>query len=478
MHRTDRAGVTRELASFIDNPDPAFFTAEALDTARLGIVDTLATTLRATGDPAVQPVLRFTQASDPVGGTVRSVVSPRRFSAQHAALVGGTAGHALDYDDVAIGGHPSTVLAPAILAASEMTGANGLDALKAYVAGYQVWGELRHLESDSLHAKGWHPTPVLGVMGATAAVSLLLKLDREIAAHALGIACSMAAGVVANFGSMTKPLHAGLAAACAINAAMLARAGVTASSDAIEHPSGFLAAFSPRGNFRTTLGTDATARTPMITRLGLSIKRYPVCYAGHRLIDASITLAQQHHLAGHDIETVRVEIGQSQAAMLRNSHPHTELEAKFSAQFAIAAAIIDRRVGFEQLTYGFIHRADVRCMFDKVRVRVVDTQCPFEPALALTDRVRITTKDGRMLDSGPVRFARGNSQNPLTREELRSKFLDCAAGRVADPERFFEEAWNMRGTNLSTIYELAHQRPAPVPDRDTGFDPGFTTQER
>src|SRR5690606_16566116 len=129
-----------------------------------------------------------------------------------AAMLNGLAGHVLDYDDVALAGHPSVVLVPAILAEAQRLDLPGMEALRAYVVGYEVWAELARREPDAFHLGSWHPTAVLGIVAAPAAVAALNRLDAARARNALAIAASTAAGVIANFGTHMKPLQAGRAA--------------------------------------------------------------------------------------------------------------------------------------------------------------------------------------------------------------------------------------------------------------------------
>src|SRR5688572_26215598 len=130
-------------------------------------------------------------------------------SASEAALIMGVAAHALDYDDVALRGHPSAALVPAILACAQELGSSGAQMLDAYVAGYEVWAELVGREADMHHMKGWHPTNIFGAIGAAAACAVLRKLDARKAAYAVGLGASQSSGLMANFGSMAKPFHAG-----------------------------------------------------------------------------------------------------------------------------------------------------------------------------------------------------------------------------------------------------------------------------
>jgi 2-methylcitrate dehydratase PrpD len=363
-----------------------------------------------------------------------------------AALINGTATHALDYDDVALRGHPSTVLVPAVLAEGERLDVSGESAMRAYLVGYEVWAELCAREPDSYHLKGWHPTSVLGTVGAAAAVASLHRLSPETCRHALALAASMASGLAANFGTMTKPLHAGRAAACAIDAVRLAAHGLTAAPDAIEHHAGYLAALSPKGAALREGTADTLGRQLRILDSGLSIKKYPMCYATHRVIDAMLDLVEAHDLQLDDVKGVHATIGLAQESMLRNHSPVTALEAKFSLEFAVAAALVARKVGLQQLTDEFVGKAEVRAAMRLVGCSTVDTRCPIEPILALNDRLVIDLKDGRRLDSGDIRFARGNAMLPLKGDELKAKFFDCcaSAGEV-DAARLYERLRELRG---------------------------------
>ena len=280
----------------------------------------------------------------------------------------------LDYDDVALDGHPSAVLVPAILAQGEASGSSGAEMLTAYVAGFEVWAELLAREPTPLHRKGWHPSAVLGTVAAAAACAKLRGLDAAGAATALAIAASMSAGLVANFGSMTKSFQVARAAQSGVIAARLAQAGLTASLDALEHPSGLLAALSPDGKAERDRPFDAAQKEWHIVGEGLNIKRYPICYATHRSIDAALGLVARHDLAPDAVERIHVSTGETQLRMLRNASPQTGLEAKFSMQFAMAAALVARKVGLSELTDGFVRRPDVQAIFPLVSFTTTEAQ--------------------------------------------------------------------------------------------------------
>lgn len=422
-------GLTRELAAYAAQPEFGAQEQAACEVARTGFLDTIATMMAGSSEPVVNIMLEHLGSA---GGPREAPVpfAGVMLPAAQAACINGVAAHALDYDDVALSAHTSTVLVPSILAEGHRLDVSGAEALRAYVVGYEVWAELFARESDQYHLKGWHPTGVFGTVGAAASVAYLNKLSPEQARQALAIAASMASGLVANFGTMTKPLHAGRAAACAIEAVRLSQRGLTSAPDVFEHPAGYLTALSPAG--RVDRERPATlGKTLRILESGLSVKGYPVCYSGHRVIDGVVAIAERENIAAAQVRRVRVTIGPAQASMLRNHRPQTGLEAKFSAEFAVAAALVERRVGLAQLTDSFVARSDVRALLDKVVIEITDKPCPIDPAFSFADRVAIELADGRSFDSGPIRFARGNAKLPLDAAGLRRKFLDCmAAGAV------------------------------------------------
>ncbi|MFM8548885.1 MAG: MmgE/PrpD family protein [Betaproteobacteria bacterium] len=421
-------GLTSALAEFISNSRTLAVPERAAEIIRTGFIDTIATMIAGRNEPVVEIVRRYAMSRSAASGEASLLGGLARASRSDAALINGTAGHALDFDDVALGGHPSTVLVPAILAEAEANGQSGTQAIRAYLAGYEVWAELNRREPHAYHLKGWHPTAVLGTLGATAAVAALRGCPVATTRRALALAASFAGGMVANFGTMTKPLHAGRAARAGIEAVDLAEAGLSASDDALEHPAGFLAALSPNGKADRTSPSPALGQSLAILETGLSIKKYPICYATHRVIDAVIDLTETHALQADQVEEARVWIGPAQVSMLRNHAPVTGLEAKFSMEFAIASSVVERRVGLRELTDEFVNRPAVRSLMSRVRIEVADgAACPYEPVFSLHDRVQLRLRNGKTLDSGPVRFARGNALLPLSPEALRAKFVDCAA---------------------------------------------------
>lgn len=435
------AGLTDTLSRFVSRPSPPPLTDTVRDMIKTGFIDSIATMIAGRNADVVNIVRVVVRQRQSAAQEAQVLFLGEQAASNDAALINGCAAHALDYDDVALGGHPSAVLVPAILAEAERLDASGADALQAYLIGYEAWAELFRRDPDPYHLKGWHPTAVLGTVGAACAVAYLNRLPAEQCSHAIALAASMASGLVANFGTMAKPLHAGRAASNAIDAVRLAAAGMTAAQDALEHHAGYLAALSPKGAADRS-DTSSLGSTLHILEAGLSIKKYPMCYSTHRVVDGVLDLARAHQLKAADIAAVHASIGVSQASMLRNHEPVTGLEAKFSLEFAVAAALLSDRVSLAELTDEYVNRPEVRDLMSRVNVDTTDTHCPIEPVFALNDQVTLELRDGRRLASGDIRFARGNALLPLQPQELHAKFMDCCA--------------RAQGLDAATLYDRLH----------------------
>ena len=440
--------LTRKLAERVSSLDFGKIPAEGVATAKRGFIDCIGVMFAGREEPVVR-VLREAFSFPSIGDS-KILFDKGQTTSPEAALINATAGHALDYDDVAIDGHPSVVLVPAVLAEGERLGASGAEMIAAYVAGYEVWGELASRDADKHHGKGWHPSGVFGAVAAAAAGARLAKLDAGRTTHALAAAASMSAGLTANFGSMMKPLQVARAAQSGLIAARLAAKGFTASPDALEHRNGFLNAFSPAGRVRT----DGELAGWHILKNGLSIKRYPVCYALHRSIDGILSLNAGKKFLPENIKEIELSIGRLQAGMLRHSRPQNALDAKFSAEFAASSAVVAGRVGLAELSDGFVRSAPVQQLLAKVKVLPVDDPDPDEPLFSRSDRVRITLADGTVLAGEPVKRALGHAQNPLGMDELRAKFTDCVGAALPIPRRdaLFERLRDLE--NLSRVAAL------------------------
>jgi 2-methylcitrate dehydratase PrpD len=447
-------GLTRAIGEFTAGFGFRDVPADAVAIVHTGFTDCVGVMLAGLREPVARIVIDTVAASP--RSNDRAAFLDIDAKAPDLALAYGTAAHAHDYDDVALSGHPSAVLVPAILAEAHEVAADGRAMIAAYVAGYEIWADLIRRDADQHHAKGWHPSATFGTIAAAGASAVLRGLDADVATNAMGIAASLAGGVAANFGTMTKPFQVGRAAQSGLLATRWAEAGITASPDAIEHEAGFLRAVSPRGS--VDVESEAALGTAWrILTTGVNVKLYPICYGAHRALDAMIDLCRADPMiAPADIEAVQVELGETQAAMLRHHAPRNPLDAKFSLEFAVAAGAIAGRCGRAEMAHDFVQRNDVQGFFAKVEAVTTSAKDPDDPAFAPFDRVRVVLDGGRECVSAPVFHPRGHFKRPIERDALFGKFRDCASAVLApeDTDRLFATLQNLR--DVASIAELAH----------------------
>lgn len=404
--------------------------AAAMQVAAQGMTDAAGLVVRARGESIVQALVRL-QAQ---GGPCSVLLGPQRASVIDAAMINAAAAHAFALDDVAWGCHPSSMLMPALLAVGEQEDASGADLLRAWVVGYEVLAELAAREPGSLHATGWHPTGLLGPIGVAAAVSNLLGLDAAGAQAAMANAASMTGGISGNFGTPMKAVHVGQASAAGVRAALLAREGLAGNGDVLEKPGGFLETISPSRQVDLMAPLGCGAGSLRVLEAGLSLKRYPLCYSLHRVADAAIEVATQAGYASEQVVSVEVEMGVRQLQMAPHRQPSTELQARYSAPFAVASGLVARAAGFAQLDPAFFGSQAVRRLIDCTRITATDGVNPEDPVFDLSDRVRVVLADGRSFDSGAVRYPLGHARRPLDAQARQAKFIDClSASSVRDP---------------------------------------------
>ena len=418
------AQLTLAYAKFIAKWREAFIPEASLEVARLGFTDCAGVMLAGRREEAVLRLAAHVQAQ---GGapTARVVVGAKRASMVQAGLVNATAAHALDYDDFAFSNHPSAVLVPTVLAAADAHGADGACMAAAYIVGYEVWADLMLREKDLFYDRGWHPTSVLGPIGAAAAASVVLGLDEKRALHALALAASDSGGVFENFGTMAKPWHGGRAAAAGLNAASLAAAGLEASPTALEGRHGLMRALSPHGNVDLETPPEL-GRSWRSATMRLNIKKYPTVGASQRGIDAVLALNQIERIDPRRVTKVVARISERHAAVMPYHLPQDSLHAKFSLEFALASALVHNAVGFKELDDAVVRSDAIQRLMALV---VIETTAAFEPAwrdAAPFDVVAFTLDDGRQLVTPPVRRATGHADTPLALPELWAKFLGCA----------------------------------------------------
>jgi 2-methylcitrate dehydratase PrpD len=414
------------LSEFVVRATPP---SEARRAAGRAVLDTVGVALAGAVEPAARAVQCVIQESQ---GPCTVLGLAWRATASDAALANGTAAHALDYDDMCFVSlaHPSAPLVAAALAAGEIAGASGRALLDAYIVGFEIEGRLGRVMNPRHYQRGWHCTSTLGTIGAAAAAARLLGLDAATCGHALAIAASEASGVKENFGTMVKPLHAGLAARNGVLAAQLARAGMTASGAAIDGPQGFLAAMDSEHSSLAACAADLSSRWEIL-ETGITVKLYPSCAGTHPTLDALLDLRRRERFSAGDVESVEIGVDPIVPTILIYDTPSSGLEGKFSMPFCAAAAIVDGRVGID--TFDASRLTDPRIAALQARVKMrVDPSLDASARSLTQARVTVRMRDGRVLTAS-ADGARGYPEQPPSDDELASKFLACATLTLTAP---------------------------------------------
>jgi 2-methylcitrate dehydratase PrpD len=412
--------------------------AAAVDGSRIAFMDTIGVML-AGADEDCARIARGVVAVNGADGPCRVIGTARGAGCLDAALANGTAAHALDFDNGSnsMGGHASATMVPALIAAAQAHGGSGRDLLLAHTVGFETGTRIGHAVHFHHYEKGWHPTSTLGTFAVAAACSSLLKLDRQQTATALALAASLASGIKANFGTMTKPLHVGHCARSGLLAVLLAREGYTANPGALEHPQGFLNVFNGPGTYRAERMLAGWGEPLEIVRPGAGYKEYPCCAATHAALDATFRLLREHGpIAARDIAQVRTWTPARRLAHTNRPDPRSNLDAKFSVQYCVSRALLDGKLVIEQFDGDAWRDGRTRAVMQRVRSEVHRPgQFPADNHFGA--EVEVTLLDGSAV-TGRVDIQRGRtSDDPIPIGLLRAKFENCAsralsADRVRD----------------------------------------------
>ena len=412
-----------------DWPDAAW------ESARRQFIDVIAVTVPGAVEPVTSRVLATVK--DWGAGPATAIGFGAPLAAPWAALVNGTAAHALDFDDNfdPAKAHATAVLAPAILALAEQEGASGRGCLDAYIAGLQILGRVGQGVNPAHRNRGWHATATVGAIGAAAACARLLRLDAEKAAFAVSIATSMAAGFMSQFGTMTKPVHAGLAAKSGVLAASLARSGIDAGLDTLDGPHGMnrLMVGPDYEQLRDTLThvehgqnlrfeTAAIGEPLLILSSGFRVKRFPNCGSAHRAMDGILDIKQRAGFGVDEVATIHVRAPVTHLANLMYTDPRTALEAKFSLEYGVAVALLTGNCTLADFSDDAARRPEVRALYPLIHRHPVD-----KAEGEFATEVEVVLNDGRRFETA-VPMPAGSLAAPFTLDQYWAKFDGCAAG--------------------------------------------------
>jgi 2-methylcitrate dehydratase PrpD len=420
--------ITDKVARFIAEISPDAIPEEAFKIARQGIMDFTGVALAGSKEEAGNIIAEFIKE---MGGTGVSGVIGKGFrTAPHlAALANGTMGHALDYDDLSFtyGAHPSVTLAPVVLSLGESTGASGKEVLTAYIAGFEAGAYISSPLAQSHYMQGWHSTGTVGVMGATAAAGRLLKLNAHQIRMALGIAASMASGLRQNFGTMTKPFHAGNAAANGVLAASLAYRGFTANESIIEAPQGYAKVLGCHDEIDWEKASAKLGKTFVIASSGIGFKPYPSCGGTLGVIDATLYLRNKHHPDISLIEEIILGVGPFENRTLIHK-PRKGLEGKFSMEYCSCRALVDGKITLSDFTDERVNQPEIQTLMSRVRCveRYPMAVMGADSAGLNPQSVTIRMNDGKeYFRETPLNA--GMPVSPMSDEQLETKYYDCSS---------------------------------------------------
>lgn len=418
--------LTEQLAEKIVAFDKSQATRPALKAARVAVIDTVGVTLAGIPEPCTQILLKTPGVATAPGSSL-IFGTDRRTSALDATLINGTASHALDYDDFsgALGGHQSVPLVPALIALAEERKLGGQALLLAYIIGVEVEIRLARSVHNHHYDKGWHPTATLGVFGAAAAVSHLLGFDKDTTARALAIAASHAAGIKANFGTMVKPLHIGQCGRSGLLAALLAEQGFTANLGVFEHHQGFYKVYNGEGNYNAAKVFENWANPLEIANETIGLKQFPCCGSTHAAIMMMQAIRNDEGVKADDVAKIEILPHGRRLRHTNTPDPQTNLQAKFSVQYACARMLLDGAVRLKDFEGDAHFEPEIQRLLKLTEARPHPDMAD-DAELQWGAEVIVTLKDGRKVSRRVENMVGRGGDIPMTTDELWEKFDDCA----------------------------------------------------
>jgi len=424
-------GLTLEVASYVAKTRYRDIPSEVIHAARGFVLDGLGVALAGVTEKSTRIVLNHVRQ---LGGKAESTVvgTGLKVPAPKAALINGVSGHAMDYDDTQLSTskegvyglltHPTTPVLNAGLAIGEREKISGEAFLLAYVVGVEVECRIADAINPHHYQSGFHSTATIGGLGAAMAVGKILRLKEEALIRTLGVAASTASGLRENFGTMTKPLHAGRAAENGVTAALLAQAGFTSATNILEARRGFFHAMG--GGYDESKISGRLGRPYFMLEPGISIKPYPSGSLSHPAQDLILDVVKEHDLQADTIESIDVGTNSNVPNALIYPMPKTALEGKFSIPFCMAIAVLERKAGIAQFVDRKVRERRVVELMKRVTL-YVDNELEALGYDQVRSRIRIKLKNGKIIE-GRYDVARGHPQKPMSWAELSEKFRDCA----------------------------------------------------
>ncbi len=424
-------GLTKYVSEFIVNAKYSDIPPDVLDLGRKSLLDGFGLALAGSAS-VMAPLVRQYLQNLGVNGKAAVIGSNLKAPARFAAFANGVSIHADDFDDTQLSAakdrvyglltHPSVTTLPPAFAMCELAQRSGKEFMLAYHVGVEVESKIAEAIDPRHYNDGFHTTGTCGSFGSAAACAKLRGLNAMQTAYALGVAAAEGGGLRDNFGSMTKPFHAGHAAENGTVAVDLAALGWTAAPDILEGPLGFFQAagggFDP-GSIVNRLGKPWTFASP-----GVSIKPFPSGSLTHPAMGEWLGMIRKYDIKPADVEKIDIGTSHNLTTTLYHHRPTTGLEGKFSMEFGLSILVLDRKAGLNEYQDAVVRRPDVQAMIQRVNFHVdpVAEAAGFDK---MTSILKITLKDGRVL-TGRADFAKGSPANPMGFDEVADKFRGCA----------------------------------------------------
>ena len=425
-------GLTPEVSEFIVGTKYQDIPADVIELGKKSILDGFGLALAGSVSAMGPLVQKYVQAFGASPTRASIIGSKLKCHPRFAALANGVSIHADDFDDTQLAAakdriyglltHPTVPVLPPAFALCEVGRRSGKDLMLAYHVGVEVECKIAEAIAPRHYDEGFHTTGTIGSFGSAAACARLRGLDARQTAYALGIAATEGGGFRHNFGSMTKPFHAGHAAENGIVAADLAALGWTASEDILEAPLGFFQAAG--GSFDPSAIVGRLGKPWTLASPGVSIKPHPSGSLSHPAMGEMQRLIREHHLKPADVEKIDLGANHGMTTSLLHHRPTTGLQAKFSMEFCLSILLLDNKAGLAQYQDAVVQRADVQDMIKRVNF-YVDPEAEHAGLDKMTSILRIHLKDGKVL-SGRAEFAKGSPANPMSYDEVADKFRGCA----------------------------------------------------
>ncbi|HSN19559.1 MAG TPA: MmgE/PrpD family protein [Usitatibacter sp.] len=460
--KTPVAPITDEVAGFVTSTKLQGIPGDVARLGKRSVLDGLGLALAGAASECghiAQKYLRQLGIASDKGSTV--IGSDLRLPARFAAFANGLAIHADDYDDTQLAvakdrvygllTHPTAPALPPVLALAERDRRSGADLMLAYQVGVEVECKVAEAILPRHYQTGFHSTATCGSIGAAAAAAKLLGLDREATRRAISIGATQAGGLRENFGTMTKPFHAGRAAENGVVAAEIAALGFTASPNGLEADRGFFRAAGGGHSaemIEGKLGDPWTFHFP-----GISIKPHPSGSLTHPGMAVMMELIREHDIQPGNVKRVTVGTNHNMPNALIHHRPRNELQAKFSMEFCMAILLLERKAGLEQFTDAVVNRPDVQAMIAKVDFGV-NAEAEAAGFDKMTTIIEVHMEDGQV-HKGRADFGKGSPANPMTDEELAEKFRQCASWGGLDrakTEQVLKLVWKIE--ELADVNEL------------------------